>query len=220
MGATSTGSTGISSETVGNGGKKSGMCSGGSQLDVRGLFRGGDDGLDMGDRGNSGEGRRLAPALRGEEPTSMSAPFGRSSTRDSSSLSSSESSSSSLSRPFRRGVGQRAYCSGIASSWSCRKPSASWAERNETDRVCSMGPHTLKLVQILDSSRGVECIAIQVFTLRSTVFAKLFHTDTELIQDANRISNGQAGPSCMLRIFRTARGQKGQVPREEICENR
>ena len=76
--------SGTSSETVGKGGRKSGMCSGGSQLDVRGLFRGGDDGLDMGDRGNGGEGR-LAPALRGEEPVSMSAPFGRLSTRDSSS---------------------------------------------------------------------------------------------------------------------------------------
>lgn len=108
MGATSTGSTGISSEMVGKGGRKSGMCSGGSQLDVRGLFRGGDDGLDMGDRGNGGEGGRLAPALKGEEPASMSVPFGRASIRNSSSLSSSELSSSSLSKPLRRGLGQRA----------------------------------------------------------------------------------------------------------------
>ena len=66
-GAWSTGSKCKSSETVGKGGRKSGICSGGSQLDVRGRFRGGEDGLDMGDKGNGGvegrEGGRLAPTL-------------------------------------------------------------------------------------------------------------------------------------------------------------
>ena len=47
--------TGISSDTVGNGGRKSGIYSGGSQLEVRARFRLGDEGLEIGDSGRGGE---------------------------------------------------------------------------------------------------------------------------------------------------------------------
>jgi len=40
--------------SLGKGGKKSGTCGGGFQFSVRGRFRAGDEGLDIGDNGNGG----------------------------------------------------------------------------------------------------------------------------------------------------------------------
>jgi hypothetical protein len=44
-----------SSDMDGKGGRKSGICSGGSQFDERGRFRIGDEGFDIGERGRGGE---------------------------------------------------------------------------------------------------------------------------------------------------------------------
>ena len=40
--------------SIGNGGRKPGMCGGGLQLSIRGRFRVGDVGLDTGDKGKGG----------------------------------------------------------------------------------------------------------------------------------------------------------------------
>lgn len=56
LGAWSGGGSNESSDMEGKGGRKSGICSGGSQFDERGRFRIGDEGLDIGDKGKEGEG--------------------------------------------------------------------------------------------------------------------------------------------------------------------
>lgn len=44
--------------SIGKGGRKEGICGGGLQLSVRGLFRVGEVGLDTGDNGKGGVDRR------------------------------------------------------------------------------------------------------------------------------------------------------------------
>lgn len=55
LGTRSNGGGDESSEMDGKGGRKSGICSGGSQFDERCRFLTGDEGFDIGERGRGGE---------------------------------------------------------------------------------------------------------------------------------------------------------------------
>ena len=55
LGTRSNGGGDESSDTDGKGGRKSGICSGGSQFDERRRFLIGDEGFDIGERGRGGE---------------------------------------------------------------------------------------------------------------------------------------------------------------------
>lgn len=123
----------------GKGGKKCGIYSGGSQFGSRGRFRLGEDGLEMGDKGNGGVDGRDGRRFRGRaliglghvSSTSMSCCSSTNSVESYISTSSSEPlppSSAKLSSS-ERGVGQRPYSSKMTSSLSCLNPSARWAEK-------------------------------------------------------------------------------------------
>ena len=118
------------------------MYSGGSQSDRRGRFRFGEEGLEIGDNGSKGVdgrdwGRFCGTALirLGDVwstsilSTSCDELTNRDDSPISTSSSSSEVTSPSESSSSRRGVGQRVYSSKMASSFSWRSPSASWAEK-------------------------------------------------------------------------------------------
>ncbi len=135
----STGEPGVSSTMEGKGGKKCGIYSGGSQFGSRGRFRLGEDGLEMGDKGNGGVDGRDGVRFRGRalirlgdvSSTSMSCCSSTNCGESYILTSSSEPlpSSSAKSISSKRGVGQRAYSSKMASSLSCLSPSARWAEK-------------------------------------------------------------------------------------------
>lgn len=97
----SSGSNG-SSDMDGKGGRKSGICSGGSQFEERGRFRIGDEGFDMGDRGRGGEDcleggllRMRGFVLGGDISSSIVYIFWKGSEGSSSSIAMSSSSSDS-----------------------------------------------------------------------------------------------------------------------------
>lgn len=99
LGTWSSGRGDESSDMDGKGGRKSGMCSGGSQFDERRRFRVGDEGFDIGERGRGGEDclegglLRIRGVIRGGS-TSSSIVYKESDKRSSSIVVSSSSSDS------------------------------------------------------------------------------------------------------------------------------
>lgn len=96
---------------TGKGGRKSGIWSG-ALHSVRGRFLDGDDGMDTGDGGNAGEGRR-----------SRSEGVGSVDIGSSTTIPTSDSPVSASSSELGGVSGSGAYTSGTASSRSCLRPS-------------------------------------------------------------------------------------------------
>lgn len=113
--------------------------------------------------------------------------------------------------------GQQVYWSGIATSWSCHKPSNGWTIRNETSELAFRGyTYIWTRVKLQPSTM----IWIQFSTLCSTVISQLLQIDTEFIQSANSILYIQLCPVSMLCTFCTCECEESQVMWKKISKNK
>lgn len=219
---------------LGNGGRKSGICGGGFQPEVLGLFRGGVEGLDIGERGSvgvSGRGLDIRSFFRSSSTWVGSSselatstficcePEGGLAGRASSSLSVSSSSETSSSMGMFSGTGMYTRC--IASSRSSRRPTASAATTTCRwhKRDCTTTGLTSELIEILEPPRGVHRVSCHLFALGRTVLVQLFYPHSQLFQCTRSVLRRKAQSSSMFGVLGACACKDLQIPREEVGQD-